>query len=381
MRGHRVDRRRVAGHLAGGQARSRVLHVRAGSASAVSGPCPALRRDAAVLPVGRRKSALLDHARAREVAYFFASGHEVHVLGARRAIFVRRRTERAHDRVPDHAARQLEVLGGSSKVTAELDAPDERPVERAIEVRGQDADAREPLDLLEQEVDLHVGVAVGRGLRLGRTRRKQRVGLVEEQHRVADARLLEDRADVLLGLADPLRDDLRDVDPVERAVELAGDDLGAQRLAGTGRAVEEHRDALAGHQLLAEAPAVEHRRLIAHRGDDLADLLVGLVGQDDVLDAQVRRRAHREVFERVAQLRRRSPPRAAPSSPGCRGFREREVHRDEDRVLDGAAGEIVRVGEDIEVDVAVQGHARRQVHLPDLPAQVGVGDLEGQVVR
>src|SRR4051794_41736116 len=54
---------------------------------------------------------------------------------------------------------------------------------------------------------------------------EQRVGLVEEQHRVRGLGLVEDLREVLLGLADVLVDDLREVDAVEVVAELLGEQL------------------------------------------------------------------------------------------------------------------------------------------------------------
>ena len=44
---------------------------------------------------------------------------------------------------------------------------------------------------------------------------------------MTDSGLLKDLPDMFLGLTDPFAHHLRDVDPLERPVELTGDDLGA----------------------------------------------------------------------------------------------------------------------------------------------------------
>ena len=98
----------------------------------------------------------------------------------------------------------------------------------------------EALHALEQVADLEVGVAVVRVPDLGALA-EQRVGLVEEQDHVARLGSVEHAPQVLLGLADVLVDDLREVDAVQRQAELVGEHLGRHRLAGAGRAGEQHR--------------------------------------------------------------------------------------------------------------------------------------------
>ena len=93
------------------------------------------------------------------------------------------------------------------------------------------ASAVEALHPLEQVGDLDVGVAVAGVLDLGALA-EERVGLVEEQDAVDPVGLREDPVEVLLGLADVLVDDRREVDDVEVEPEVAGDDLGRHRLAG-----------------------------------------------------------------------------------------------------------------------------------------------------
>src|SRR3954470_7728946 len=69
----------------------------------------------------------------------------------------------------------------------------------------------------------------------------QRLDLVDEDDRPRlGARRVEELLDVLLGLADPLAQDVGRRDAEERRVELAGGGLGKHRLAGARRAVEQH---------------------------------------------------------------------------------------------------------------------------------------------
>src|SRR5258706_3832698 len=104
-------------------------------------------------------------------------------------------------------APQAQSLFGArhGEVDDGLEAPGERLVDIILLVRGEDGDAVEGLDALEQERDFLVGVAVVRILGLAALP-EERVGLVEEQDPALVLCLVEDARKVLLGLADVLRD-------------------------------------------------------------------------------------------------------------------------------------------------------------------------------
>ena len=70
---------------------------------------------------------------------------------------------------------------------------------------------------------------------------EERVGLIEQQHRVAVARLEKHRGDRLFALADPLRKEVGGAFDDDRFPHRAGDRMGQFALAGPGRAVEEER--------------------------------------------------------------------------------------------------------------------------------------------
>ena len=114
----------------------------------------------------------------------------------------------APDAQPLGRARQREL-------DDEAQPAQERLVEVLLAVGGEDREALEALHALEQVADLEVGVAVVRVLDLGALA-EQRVGLVEEQDHVGRVGGVEQPAQVLLGLADVLVDDLRQVDAVQR---------------------------------------------------------------------------------------------------------------------------------------------------------------------
>jgi hypothetical protein len=149
-------------------------------------------------------------------------------------------------------------------------------------VGGQDDHAGEGLHPLQQVVDLEVGVAIVTRLDLGALG-EQRVGLVEQEDRVAGLGGVEQLGQVLLGLADPLRHDLRQIDLVEVELQLLGDQAGDHGLAGAGRPGEQRRQAEALGDLAAEAPALVDQAPVADAGDELADLEHRVVGQDQVV--------------------------------------------------------------------------------------------------
>ena len=183
------------------------------------------------------------------------------------------------------------------------------------------ASAVEPLHPLQQVGDLDVGVAIVGVLDLGALA-EDRVGLVEEQHAVDAVGLGEDPVEVLLGLADVLVDDRREVDHVEVEAEVAGDDLGRHRLAGAGVAGEQRGEPAA----LRRAAAQPHRRGRRRGGGRAATSSrswpATLVGQDEVVPADraarcagpAARGRRRSARARRPQVRRRD---ARPSAAAC----------------------------------------------------------------
>ena len=96
--------------------------------------------------------------------------------------------------------------------------------------------------------------------------------------------LVEDAGEVLLGLADVLRDHHRQVDPVDVEPRLAAEQRRGQRLAGAGRAVEQR--AVAGREGAPQAPAVEDARLVREPGGDVLDLVEHLRAEHEVVPAE-----------------------------------------------------------------------------------------------
>ena len=118
---------------------------------------------------------------------------------------------------------------------------------------------------------------------------EHRVGLVEEEDRVGVARLLEDAGEVLLRLADVLRDQAGKVDLVDVQAEVVGDDLRRHGLAGAGLAGEQGGDAPAQRRLLRQTPVLVDHVLVENLVGDLPQLRDPVVRQYDVFPGVMRR--------------------------------------------------------------------------------------------
>ena len=161
------------------------------------------------------------------------------------------------------------------------------------------------LDPLEQVVDLEVRVAIVSDSDLGALA-EQRVGLVEQQHAVAALGVVEDLREVLLGLADPLADNRREVDLIEVEPELGGDHRCRERLAGARWPREQHAEAFAVRQLALEAPLLEHDCAMTCVVAHLAQPLDAIAHEHEVVPRGLGRDLPREATEpavRVAPAR------------------------------------------------------------------------------
>ena len=127
-------------------------------------------------------------------------------------------------------------------------------VERGLAVGGQDGEAAIGLHALQQVADLDVRVAVVAVFDLGALA-EERVGFVEEQDGGALFGGVEDAAQILLGLADVLADDLAEVDAEEIEAQLVREHLRGGGLARAAGAREEDTDAEAARAAVGEAPA------------------------------------------------------------------------------------------------------------------------------
>ena len=209
---------------------------------------------------------------------------------------------------------------------------------------------------------------------------EERVALVEQQDRALSARPGEDLGQVALRLADPLRQESRDVGRDERPAELASDGLGAERLARARLAVEERRDPEAAVLLAAEAPRLEHRAAGAGGVRELLDRCGEGDWEDDVVQTDrgdgragaslVASVVSRRAFEIGLRDGRAGDPSGALDGRGG---------GDEDRVLDEATREVEAVRERAHVDVGGERQLGGQVLLPDDAPSGVVGRLKRDV--
>ena len=140
-------------------------------------------------------------------------------------------------------ARERESLRRVRRLEAHLqrEPPQRRLVEPLEEVGRADEPAVKALDLHEELVDLG---HLPRALRVA-ARREERVGLIEDQHGAERLGLCERRGEVLLVLADVLRQELRRGAGDDGQLIAARDLLGERGLARARRPVEQHTAARA----------------------------------------------------------------------------------------------------------------------------------------
>ena len=219
---------------------------------------------------------------------------QLEALGEERGVDVAERRRRRQVGLPDRLALGL---GGERELDAEVDAAEERVVDVALEVGRQHDQPVVRLQPLQQVRHLDVGVAVVGVLDLGALA-EQGVGLVEEEHDVAGAGGVEHLLEVLLGLADVLADHRRQVELEHVEAEVAGDDLGGQRLAGAGGAGEQRHEAPRRRRL--EPPVVVHLVGVAVPRRQLAEQGEALGAHDDVVPRAGRADAPGEVLEPAA---------------------------------------------------------------------------------
>jgi hypothetical protein len=124
-----------------------------------------------------------------------------------------------------------------------------------------------------------------------RRARDQRLDLVDEDDRARHLlRLLEEALDVLLGLTDPLAEDVGGRDDEEAGVDLAGRRAGEHRLPRAWRPVEQHAAASADAEALGQfrvGERVEHLQL---------DVSLHVIEPRHVVEAQRRLLAHQPLI-------------------------------------------------------------------------------------
>ena len=224
---------------------------------------------------------------------------------------------------------RLAILGlREREVDHDVEAAQERVVHVLAEVRREDDRAGVALHLLEQVGDLDVGVAVVRVLHLGALA-EERVGLVEEEDRVRALGGAEHAVEVLLGLADVLRDHGGEVEAEEVEAEVAREHLAGHRLARAGLAGEQHLEALAPGDGLLVAPLGQDEVAVAQVGRDRVEHLELALGDHDVGPREGRIEPRRELREAGA--------RGAPCA-------EVEIRRCREDLAAGRCGQAGHVG-------------------------------------
>jgi hypothetical protein len=84
---------------------------------------------------------------------------------------------------------------------------------------------------------------------------------------------LEHFRELLFSLADPFRNDAREIDLIHLELKLARDQTGDHRLACTRGPRKQGCDASASCELLSKAPAIENRVSVPHTADECDDIV------------------------------------------------------------------------------------------------------------
>ena len=180
----------------------------------------------------------------------------------------------AQVRTPECSARRRL---GHREFQNRVQSPHEGGVEPIAVVARQQGDAVELLDPLQEIVGLRIGKAIIGIADVG-ARGEQGIGFVEEQEHVGVLGSGQDHRQVLLGLANPLARQRREIDPVQRQAQPRRQPVRRQRFAGAG---------LANQQRAQTRPVARRHRRPEPLRQTLADP-----------------RAHEETIQAVAQARR-----------------------------------------------------------------------------
>ena len=174
------------------------------------------------------------------------------------------------------------VFLGHRELDTEREAAAKGLVDPGIVVGGEDRDARERLHALQQ-------VVRPRGSRSDRRDVFTSVRLANSESASSNSSMAwpssaasKTCGEVLLGLADVLRDHAREVDSVEVEAEVAGDEASDHRLAGAGRPENSAATPRPLRDPVAKTPFVDDFAAMAHARDHLAQLLVAIVGEHEI---------------------------------------------------------------------------------------------------
>src|SRR6266508_3853837 len=205
-----------------------------------------------------------ERCRERHVADL-ATG-ELELTGKEREVDIASRGRRGWDQQPPEPFALVLVRLGELDV--EVDATAECLVEVLREIGREDHHAVVALHPLEEIGDLDVRVAVVRVSHL-RALPEQRVGLVEEQDRVASLGGAKDALEVLLGLTDVLADDGGQVDAKQVQAQVVGHDRGGQGLPRPGRTGEQRSQGGGTARRSKEGPLSKHLVAAPDRAGEL----------------------------------------------------------------------------------------------------------------
>ena len=173
-----------------------------------------------------------------------------------------------------------------------------------FEIGGEDGDPFVSFDELEEDVDVHVGVAVVGVLDLGAFG-EDAVGFVKEEDAGVGARALEDAVEVFFGFADVFVNDGGDVDAQETKAQGRCDDLGGEGFAGARFAIEEAGDAESAANATGQLPIAQDAVALHDGVADGVDLSAGVLIEDEIVETYRGMGQHSEGsgFERDLHLR------------------------------------------------------------------------------
>src|SRR5581483_938795 len=165
------------------------------------------------------------------------------------------------DLLPLRAARKLEV-------DDEAQAAQERAIQSAFHVGGQNCEPAIRLHLLEQVVDFDIRVTVVAVFHLTAFA-KERIGFVEEENRSPVLSGVKQTPQILLRLSDVLADHSREINAIQIQPQYVRDHFGGHGFTGTAFAREKRADAQSAAHLLSEAPALVDLGALRHLLRDL----------------------------------------------------------------------------------------------------------------
>ncbi len=164
------------------------------------------------------------------------------------------------------------------------DSPLERRIDVGREVGGEDDDAGKGLQLVQQDVDDRVGLALVRHAHRREPPTGDRIRLIEEQDRILPLGRAEDGLHVLGRLTDPARFELGVAHDQQPLVQRVREGLGTDRLARAGRTGEVECQSESGRMPLGQPPLMEDQIVLPNQRQRVIERAQGGLGQDDVVE-------------------------------------------------------------------------------------------------